>query len=170
MPTATIAVGAVAWAMLRRLSVDRKSGVEAWKYTTRPIATTSTLASRRRRKASRARRGTVAVRGRGDALTTTPSLIGGPLVACRCAAREEGDGRSRGQAWAIGPERSTSFTAVSEPSYRVLVLWYGSTLSFVTNSRPVLVWVGKIRPPVSLYRYRARTGRKPCRYGCWSIV
>src|SRR5262245_21794822 len=56
MPTATMAVGAVAWAMLRRLSVVRKIGVDAWKYTTRPIATTSTLASRRRRNASAALR------------------------------------------------------------------------------------------------------------------
>ena len=29
---------------------------------------------------------------------------------------------------------------------------------------------GVFGPPDSLYRYRASTGRKPCRYGCWSMV
>src|SRR5262249_21010665 len=59
-----------------------------------------------------------------------------------------------GHACAIGPERSTSFTAVDEPSDPGCVVWYVATLSLVTNNRPVLVCGGEMRPPEILKRYR----------------
>ena len=43
-------------------------------------------------------------------------------------------------------------------------------MALVTKVRPVLVSGGFTRPPDRLNRYRASTGRKPCRYGCWSMV
>src|SRR4029450_787136 len=51
---------------------------------------------------------------------------------------------------AIAPERWTTCCSVLEPSKRVLVCRYGSTLSLVTTSRPGLVWEGNTGPPDGL--------------------
>jgi len=38
------------------------------------------------------------------------------------------------------------------------------------NFRPVLTSAIPVSFWVTLYRYSSRIGKKPCRYGCWSIV
>src|SRR3712207_4298393 len=58
MPTATIAAGAVAWAMLRRLSWVRNTSLAARKYRAMPRATIRTLASRQRTRMVPVRRST----------------------------------------------------------------------------------------------------------------
>src|SRR5688572_19918912 len=97
---------------------------------TRPIATTSTLASRRRRNASSAPRASA------SGLGAEPGTAGGfsvtVLLMCRLpsdataharlATCESGDRDApRYAQTAMAPERSTNFTAVSEPWYRVVV-------------------------------------------------
>ena len=51
---------------------------------------------------------------------------------------------------AIGPLRSITFSSGELPSKRLCVARYGSTLSLVTNLRPVLISAGPVRPPESL--------------------
>src|ERR1017187_2658834 len=70
----------------------------------------------------------------------------------------------------IAPDLLRSFCALVDPSYLLDGLLYGATLALVTNVRPVSVAGGETRPPDSLYRYMYRVGRKPCRYGDWSMV
>src|SRR5262249_28733811 len=62
------------------------------------------------------------------------------------------------------------FCCVLEPSNRDVVFRYGPTLALVTKVRPVLVNGGVTRPPDRVNRERDRTGRKPWRDGCWSMV
>src|SRR5262245_16772147 len=108
------------------------------------------VASRRRTKPSTATRSAAERPGARasvpSACSLTVSLIDARLHLCT-----------------IGPERFSCFCPVLDPSYLVLVVRYGSTLSLVTNSSPVLVSGGATRPPDSLYIHRNSTGRKPCR-------
>src|SRR3954451_2648697 len=75
MPIATIAPGAVACAMLTRLSLVRNTGVANWKYTTRAIATIRTLASRRLRTASCTARSTRTARPDVDPASVDPASV-----------------------------------------------------------------------------------------------
>src|SRR6266540_2616755 len=99
----------------------------------------------------------------GGVLSRSPGAGGPGRGRCRSAPRPPALGGGVDHECAIAPERSTTCCWVLDPSKRVLVSRYGLTLSLVTNSRPVFVSDGKIRPPESLYRYRYSTGRKPCR-------
>jgi len=44
------------------------------------------------------------------------------------------------------------------------------TVVLSRNLRPVLTSARPVSVCDALYMYSSSTGKKPCRYGCWSIV